>query len=304
MYFQFIRYRKIFYLFSATLVILAIASIFVFGLRLGIDFTGGSSLSVTYKNNPPSFKAINEKLKDLDLGEIILQKTGDRGIILKAKTFKQNDKEILKRLESLGEIEQDSVSFRAIGPAVGQELKRKTNIVVLLALLAILIYIAFSFRKVARPVNSSVYGTAGLIALFHDVLIPLGILVVLGKYYQVELSIPIITAFLTIFGYSVNDSVVVFDRIRENLLKSRGTSFDITVEKSLNQTLARSFNTSLTTLIVLFAIFLFGGETLKYFSLTLILGISFGTYSSIFLASPLLVSYWQFKSNKKAKVTK
>ena len=301
MYFAFIKHRRIFYIFSLILILLSAASIIVFGLKLGIDFTGGSALEVKYEQTPPSFSSIRSKLADLNLGEMIIQKSSDNGIIIKVKSFKKSDKEILKRLGELGKIKEGSASFQSIGPTVGEELKKKTTIVTILALLTILAYIAFSFRRVSRPVNSYIYGVTSIVALCHDVFIPIGVLAVLGKYQGVEVSIPIITAFLTIFGYSINDSVVVFDRIRENIMRMRGANFDLTVEESLNQTVARSLNTSLTTLIVLFAIFLFGGESLKYFSLMLIIGIASGTYSSIFLASPLLVSYLHFKERKSLK---
>ncbi len=296
MYIPFIRHRKIFYIISVILVSLAIISVFVFGLKLGIDFTGGSLLSLNYKNQIPSSLEIRESLKELELGEIVVQPVGEKGILLRMKDVsEENHQKILEKLKKLGEIEQGSESFQSIGPVIGQELTQKTKIVVFLALLAILIYIAFSFRRISRPVKSYVYGLTSLIALFHDVLIPIGIFAVLGKFYGVEITIPIITAFLTIFGYSINDSVVVFDRVRENLLKLRKSNFELLVEKSLNQTLTRSLSTSLTTLFVLFSIFFFGGQTLKYFSLTLILGIILGTYSSLFLATPLLVSFYKFR---------
>ena len=299
MYIPFIRYQKIFYILSVTLVVLSIISVFLFGLKLGIDFTGGSSLELNFKNQPPEPEEVRESLKTLDLGEILIQKTGDKGIILKMKDIgEETHQEILKRLKSLGTTEEASESFQSIGPVIGQELKRKTKIVIFLALLAILIYIAFSFRRISRPIKSYVYGLTSIIALCHDVLIPLGILAFLGKFQGVEITIPIITAFLTVFGYSINDSVVVFDRVRENLLRSKDPTFELTVEKSLNQTLVRSLNTSLTTLFVLFAIFFLGGETLKYFSLTLILGIFLGTYSSLFLATPLLVTFYRFRERK------
>jgi len=299
MSFPFIKYRKIFYTISATLVTVAILSMLIFGLKFGIDFKGGSSLTITYKQNPPSQQQIKEKLKDLNLGEISIQKTGSKGVILKMKNIDEATyQKVLKRLKTLGKVEKGSSSFQTIGPVIGRELRQKTKVVIVLALLSILIYIAFSFRRISRPVPSSIYGITGLIALGHDVLIPLGIFAILGKFYGIEINIPIITALLTVFGYSINDSVVVFDRVRENLLKSQEPTFDLTVEKSLNQTIARSLNTSLTTLFVLFAIFLFGGASLRYFSLALILGISFGTYSSLFLATPLLVSYLHFKERK------
>lgn len=302
MYIQFIKYRKIFYVISIVLVGLSIVSIFIFGLRLGIDFTGGSSLELTYKTQPPSAQEIKENLETLELEELSVQKKGEKGIILKMKSIEEEThQEILGRLKKLAEIEEGSQSFQSIGPVIGQEVKRKTKIVIFVTLLAILIYVALSFRRISRPIKSYIYGITSLIALCHDVLIPLGILAFLGKFQGVEITIPIVTAFLTVFGYSINDSVVVFDRVRENLLKRRDPTFEITVEKSLNQTLIRSFNTSLTTLFVLFAIFFLGGATLKYFSLTLILGIFLGTYSSIFLATPLLVSLHQFRERKYRK---
>lgn len=299
MYFSFIKHRRIFYIISATLVGLSVVSIFVFGLNLGIDFTGGSLLSLTYQDQAPPTGEIRENLKELELGEISIQSLGERGVLLKMKDIsEETHQKILAELRKLGEVEEGSESFQSIGPVIGRELTQKTKIVISLSLVAILLYIAFSFRRISRPVKSYVYGLTSLLALFHDVLIPLGVFAVLGRFYGIEITIPIVTAFLTIFGYSINDSVVVFDRVRENLLRLREPTFDLTVERSLNQTLTRSLNTSLTTLFVLFAIFLFGGETLKYFSLALILGIGLGTYSSLFLATPLLVSFLRFKERK------
>ena len=302
MYFTFIRYRKIFYAISILLVFLSVLSIAFFGLELGIDFTGGTLLEVSYQESAPLSGEIKEKLSDLDLGEVIVRKIGDNGIILKMKVVDETlHQQIIERMGELGRIEEGSEGFQTIGPIIGQELKKKTKIVVSMALVAILLYIAFSFRKISRPVKSYVYGVTGVIALFHDVLIPLGVFAILGKFYGIEITIPVITAFLTVFGYSINDSVVVFDRVRENLLRSHIPTFELIVEKSLNQTLIRSLNISFTTLFVLFTIFFFGGESLKYFSLALILGITLGTYSSLFLATPLLVSYYEFRQRKYKK---
>ena len=296
MYIPFIKRMKIFYGVSIILVVLSIFSVIVFGLRLGIDFTGGSSLEIMY-DEVPSFESIRESLKDIDLGDLSIQKAGENGIILKMKNIsEETHQEILTKL---GEIQDES--FQSIGPVIGNELKDKTKLVIIVSLIAILLYIAFSFRRVSRPVKSYVYGFSGLIALCHDVLIPLGIFSVLGRLYGIEITIPIITAFLTVFGYSINDSVVVFDRVRENLMKLKAPTFDIIVEKSLNQSLRRSINTSVTTLLVLLSIFFFGGETLKLFSLTLIMGIVLGTYSSIFIATPLLVTFEKLRGRKYKK---
>lgn len=281
---------------SAILIITSIVSIFVFGLRFGIDFTGGSSLEITYKDKTPSFEEIEKQLQDLNLDKFLLQKKGRNGIVLMMKVIDEDiHQKILERLKQLGEIEEGSESFQLIGPVIGKEIKDKTKIVIVLAFFAILIYIALSFRRISYPVKSYIYGLSGLIALGHDVLIPLGVLVFLGKFQGVEIDIPIIAAFLTIIGYSINDSVVVFDRIRENLLKLRNSNFDLVVEKSLNQTLVRSLNTTFTTLLALFAIYFLCGETLRYFSLTLILGIFLGAYSSFFVATPLLVSFYEYR---------
>jgi len=298
MHIPFIKHRKIFYLISVTVVGLSVVSLFVFGLKLGIDFTGGSSLEVEYEGERPSIQLIQEKLQELDSGKVVVQPVGEKGVILKTKsTSKDTYSEITEKLEELGKLNKESSQFEKIGPVIGRELKQKTKVVAILSLLAIVFYIAFAFRRVSRPINSFAYGLTSLIALSHDVLIPLGVFSVLGKLYGIQITIPVITALLTVLGYSINNSVVVFDRVRENLLKFREQSFAFIINKSLNETLTRSINTSLTTLFVLLAIFFFGGETLKYFALALILGISCGTYSSIFLVTPLLVSYlgWREK---------
>ncbi len=185
--------------------------------------------------------------------------------------------------------------FDAVGPSIGEELKRKSIYAIIFVLIAIILYIAWAFRKVSKPVASWKYGLAAIAALFHDVLITVGVFVILGKYFGVEVNAPFIVALLTVLGYSVNDSIVVFDRIRENLPKS-DEDFENTINTSVNQTITRSINTSLTTLIVLLSIVFFGGATIKSFALALSIGIFIGTYSSIFLASPLLVVWEKFRS--------
>lgn len=295
----FSKYRKVFYTLSTILALISLVSIFVFGLNLGIDFTGGSVLEVVFDKELPNLEEAREVLAPFELGDFVLQQQGEKGLLLKMKTIDGETKEkILNVFDELSPIKVGAVNFESIGPAIGKELESKTKVVIVVALLAVLIYIAFSFRKVSRPVKSYIFGLTSLIALFHDVLISLGVFVFLGKFLGVEITIPIITAFLTVFGYSINDSVVVFDRIRENLLKDKETDFSLTIDKSLNQSLSRSINTSFTTMIALLAIFFFGGTSLKFFALSLILGIGLGTYSSLFLAAPLLASYLRFKERK------
>ena len=294
MHINFLRYRKIYFIFSGFLILGSLICLFVFGLNLGIEFTGGGILEVEYKADRPSNQEIREKLTGLDLGEIYTQPTGEKGAIFRMKDIDENThQELLLRL---GEVEE--LRFETIGPVIGRELRETTQIVIMVSLLAIVFYIALAFRRISRPVASWQYGIASLIALFHDVLIPVGIFSILGKFYGVQITIPIIAALLAVLGYSINNTVVVFDRIRENLLKGAGVTYEETVNKSLNQTITRSINTSLTTLFVLIAIFLFGGETLKYFALALILGISFGTYSSVFLTTPILVGWLRWRQQR------
>jgi len=293
MNFNFLKYKKIYFIFSGTLILASLVCLIIFGLKPGIDFTGGSILEIEYIEERPSNQQIKETLSRLDLGEVLVQPTEERGVILKMKDISEDThQEVLEKLKENNELGERR--FESIGPVIGQELKQKTKTVIILSLLAIVLYIAWAFRKISRPIPSWQYGIASLVALFHDVLIPIGILSVLGKFYGVQITIPVITALLAVLGYSINNTVVVFDRIRENLFKQAGTYQEI-VNNSLNQTLARSINTSLTTLFVLVAIFFLGGVTLKYFALALILGIIAGTYSSIFLASPILVAWLRWR---------
>lgn len=292
---KFTKYRKIYFLFSGILIILSLASLVFFGLKPGIDFTGGSILEIEYQENRPSNQEILEELSSLGLNNIYPQQTGEKGMILRMPDIdEETHQQILAKLKEKGAKLQEK-RFESIGPTIGRELKRKTKIVIAGALLSMIIYIALAFRRIQWPLRSWVYGIASVIALFHDILIPLGIFALLGKFFGIEITIPVITALLAVLGYSINNTVVVFDRIRENLLK-RGETFEETVDTSLSQTLARQINTSLTTLFVAGSIFFLGGETLKYFALALILGISAGTYSSIFLASPFLITWHKLRS--------
>lgn len=293
----FTKHRKIYFVFSGILILASLVCLVVFGLKPGIDFTGGSILEIEYKENRPSNQEILEKLAELELGTVYIQPTDEKGVILRFKDIKEEThQQILEKLQE-GEVRVVERRFESIGPIIGQELKQKTKIVIALVLLSIVLYIALAFRRIQRPLRSWQYGITSVLALFHDLLIPLGIFSILGKIYGIEISIPVITALLAVLGYSVNNTVVVFDRIRENLLK-RGGLFEEIINRSLNQTLTRQINTSLTTLFVVLAIFFFGGETLKYFALALILGIIAGTYSSIFLAGSILLTWFKWRQKR------
>lgn len=295
---NFIRYRKIYYIFSGILITASLFALFFFGVNLGIDFTGGSIIEVEFNNSRPSNQKIQEGLESLDLGSIYLQTTGEKGLILRLKTIDESiHQDLIERLKEEGEFTEKR--FEVIGPAIGQELQQKTKTLIVLSLLAIVLYVAMSFRRISRPLLSWHYGlVTAFVALFHNILIPLGVFSVLGEFLEIQITIPIIVGLLTVFGYSINDTIVVFDRIRENLSRRIGVTYEDTVNLSLNQTFTRSINTSLTTLFVLISLFFFGGESLKYFALVLILGVILGTYSSIFIASPILVSWLNFKQRR------
>jgi len=297
---NFTKYSAVYYIISGILIAGAIVSLSVFGLKFGIEFAGGSNMQVDFSEGRPANEAIRDALKTFSLGEITVQPTGTNGAILQFKGVDEaTHQQILAELNKLSP--SSETSFQYIGPSIGQELRNKTELAIALALLAITLYIAFAFRKVSKPVSSWKYGITSLIALFHDVLIPLGVFSVLGKLYNVEITIPIIAALLTVLGFSVHDTIVIFDRIRENILRRGMGQFEDTVNWSLTQTLGRSLSTVFSTLIVLIAIYFFGGQTLKYFSLALIIGITSGAYSSIFIASPLLVSWYKWSANREAK---
>lgn len=293
-----IHHRKIFFAISGILVLSSILALILWQLKLGIDFSGGSLLQVGFKEERLANDKIKEKLAGLDLGEVTVQPVGEKGVILRFKDVdEETHQKVLTNLGGSAVLEEKR--FESVGPVIGQELKRRALWAIVLVLLMIIIYIAWAFRKVSQPVASWRYGLAAILALIHDVTIPTGFFAVLGHFFGVEVGLLFVTALLTILGFSVHDTIVVFDRIRENLRKGGSGDFENTVEVSINQTITRSINTSLVVILTLLAIYLFGGESTKFFALTLILGIFFGTYSSIFIASPLLVSW--LKTQKRGR---
>jgi len=344
-----INKRKIFFSISGIVVLASILLWIAWGLNLGIDFTGGSLLEIEYQDSRPGVNEVKGELSELNLENLNIQPTGEKGYILRFKEINETvHQQILAKLKGIEIIEEviepetvnedelavdpearikeedilapeegteDSeeivltepetepvalteLRFEAIGPSIGQELKSKAIYAIIIVLIAIVLYIAWAFRKVSYPVTSWKYGIVAIITLFHDIIITLGIFILLGKYLGIEVNTPFIAALLTILGYSVNDTIVVFDRIRENLHKYEG-EFEEIVDKSVKETITRSINTSLTTELVLLAILVFGGASIRDFVLVLVVGIFLGTYSSIFIASPFLVVWqklsWKFK---------
>jgi len=284
-----IKLRPVWYLLSVVLVGGSIALVAVFGIKQGIDFTGGTELNVRFEQRPNPID-IEKSLAGFDLGAITVQPVGETDVNIRTKTLDEDaHQNILTTLTSSYGTTTE-LQYNAIGPSVGNELRQKSASALVIIFVAILAFIAWSFRKVAAPIQSWKYGVIVLVTAFHDVCVPLGLFALLGKYYNVEVGTPFIAAILTIMGYSINDTIVVLDRVRENLQKTSGT-FEEIVERSVQQTMLRSFNTSMTTTLALLSVYLFGGESIKNFALALIVGILTGTYSSIFIASPLLVTW-------------
>ncbi|HBI34056.1 MAG TPA: protein translocase subunit SecF [Candidatus Moranbacteria bacterium] len=296
--FNIIGKAKYAYIFSGVLTILCILSLAVWGLKYDIDFTGGTRMVVKFAEQVPSKEDVTETLKDLGLKSLTLQGLENNSMVIRYasgddSTNDKTNSDVWKAIsEKYQGTTQSSVDF--FNSSVSGELKSKSVNALILAIMAIMAYIAWAFRKVSRPVESWKYGAGAVIALAHDILITMGVFSVLGHFYGIEIGIPFIAALLTILGFSVHDTIVVYDRTRENLLKSsQKVPFPEVVNQSLNETLVRSINTSLTVIITLLAIYLFGGASIKFFALALLVGITFGTYSSVFIATALLVTSYE-----------
>ncbi len=292
-----IQKRKYAYALSTVLTVASVVCIVLFGLRLGIDFKGGTLMEVQFVKDPvPQVQDVQTSLSDLSLQSLTLQPTENNGMLLRylASDEAANDL-VLEKLMALDpEVKQLRTDF--IGGSVSEQIKRNAFTGTALSLIGIALYIAWAFRRVSGVVTSWEYGLGAIIALAHDIIIVVGLFAILGEYYDVEVGIPFVAALLTILGYSVNDTIVVYDRVRENLMRSsHKEDFENIVNRSLNETMGRSINTSMTVIITLVAIVLFGGESIKYFGVALLSGVVFGTYSSIYIASALLVSRYKMK---------
>ena len=295
-----IQKRKYAYVFSIAITTLSMVALAVWGLKFGIDFKGGTLMEVQFTTDPaPESKQVIEALDPIGLQSLTVQPTGNNAILLRCLSSDENANDQV--IEKLKGIDKDVKQLRTnfIGGSVSGQMKKNAIMGVVLASIGIALYIAWAFRRVAYPVTSWEYGIGAVIALGHDILVTIGVFAVLGHFYGIEVGVPFIAALLTILGYSVNDTIVVYDRVRENLLREHGkVDFEETVNRSLNQTLGRSVNTSMTVIITLIAITLFGGESIRYFSLAILIGVAFGTYSSIYVASALLVTRYKMKFSK------
>ncbi len=298
-----VKYRKLFYTLSIILIIGSLASIAKWGLNYGIDFTGGSIIEVEYASStPPVQTSLVSQLAPLNLSESI-RSTGTNGYIIRMRSISPEEKtQLLNVLTSNNTTSVVEKRFDSIGPVMGTEALRKSMASVFFVLLAIVLFVAYAFRKVSEPISSWKYGFIAIVALLHDVIIPTGVFAILGHFQGYEIDTLFVTALLVILGFSVHDTIVVFDRVRENLAHSSAKKpFDQIVGESINQTFTRSINTSLTTLLALIVLYFVGGPSTQHFSLALIIGIVAGTYSSIFVGSPLLVTVWKWQEKRKMK---
>ncbi|MEX0672618.1 MAG: protein translocase subunit SecF [Candidatus Paceibacterota bacterium] len=304
--------KTIFFAVAGGLAALALVAILSFGLKFGIEFTGGSTFEVRYETERPAQERVEGVIAPLFDRSVSVRPAGDSSYIIQTP-FVQDDEhsEVMEQLSFGGELEVIEERFSSVGPSIGEELRAKALVAIALVVTGIVLFVAFSFRRgmdtegnyLNEGVSSWYYSLAAIVALIFDILIPTGLFALLGVALGAEVDVLFVTALLAIIGFSVNDTIVVFDRVRENLQVNRETNhkenFDETVGKSLTQSFARSINTSLTTSLVLIALYVFGGAVTQAFALTLLVGVLAGTYSSLFIASPLLVKFqeWGEKRN-------
>lgn len=324
-----ITYKKIFLAIAVVIMLVSIALVSVLGLRMGIDFTGGSLTEVAY-NEAPSKDQLEEVVGTFDLGGFSVRASNDEAgrdaFLVRTRDLSELEREqITAAVTEIG-VDGEVTRFTSIGPVIGQELRDKAVWAVLGVVAIIVLYVAFAFAGIGVPVSSWIYGLVTIVVLIHDVLVPAALMAVLGYLFGVEVDVLFVMALLAVLGYSVNDTIVVFDRVRENLVKNRTEKrtkhtepgglvreeveytltapYDEIVGSAVKETLARSINTSLTTMAALIALYFIGGAVTQTFALILLAGVLAGAYSSICIASPLVVAYAEWKSKKEVKVTK
>lgn len=289
-----IQHRKFFYIFSGLVIAASLAALSVWGLRGSIDFKGGSLLEVTYPEGRPDKATLERALEPLAV-DASVRPTGENGYLIRMKDLSEQEQTAVRNAVALnGEKKVVEERFDTIGPVLGKEAVNKSLVALALVIICIVLFITFAFRKVSEPVSSWKYGVITIVALVHDVLVPTGAFAILGHFVGYEVDTLFVTALLVVLGFSVHDTIVVFDRVRENLRISREVrdrkEFPTIVGESIAQTFVRSVNTSLTTVLALLVLYFIGPEITKHFSLALLIGIIAGTYSSIFIGSPLLVT--------------
>ncbi len=303
--FSIIKHYRIWFVFSGGLVLISLGLLLVWGLRPGLEFRGGTLTELQFQNPVDAAQIRSELMGLKGVRDAVVQPVSKNIIIVKTPVLEQTELLDLRQTLSAKFGEAKENRFESIGPTISRELVRNAYWQIGLVALGILLYTAYAFRKITKnarqgQISSWRFGTAAILALLHDLVITVGAFVILGRYRGVEIDSLFITALLTIMGFSVHDTIVVFDRIRENLQKYPYKSLLTIMDHSINSTLARSINTSSTLIFVLVGMLLFGGQTVFNFILALLVGVSVGTYSSIFVASPLL--YVWAKAGIKAKI--
>ncbi len=295
-----VKNRKWFYLISIVIIVPGLLALFLWGLPLSPDFTGGTQIEVKFSKDISTDQITKvASTKKIEIGETGFQQTEENTYLI--RTSPLADDQVNGLISGLKESDDKLVVLRkeTIGPTIGQELLRRSLLALGLAAVLIVCYIAYAFRSVPKPASSWRFGVCAIIAMLHDVLVLLGSFAILGHFFAVEIDALFVTALLTVIGFSVHDTIVGFDRIRENLNRVSYKTFDETVQNSIMQTIARSINTSLTVILVLLALLFFGGSSIRWFVVALLIGIVSGTYSSIFNAAPLLVTWQKFSERRK-----
>lgn len=322
------KYKSLYLSATGILFALSVSALLVWGLKPGLDFTGGTLIEVSFAKERPDLSEIQAALEPLLLGTIVVQPTKERNMILRTRYVTEDEhQKILETLRASFEKEAsapvtiqveggetiEGAAFGAkttpeileervetVGPTISAELRRRAFGAGLATVLITLLYIGYAFRRVSRPVASWKYGVSAITAMVYNIIVIMGLFAILGRVRGVEVDIPFVVALLTVFGYSINDTIVVFDRVREKLIRHRGEAFSDLVDRGINETIARSLTTGCSTLLVLFALYFFGGVTIHYFALALIIGIIFGTSSSIFVASAILVAWEEYRRKRAA----
>lgn len=291
---------KWWFIFSGLLAISSFVFLIVFGLRVGIDYKGGTVLDFN-TINPDRLNITNEVIKNQNITNFLVKEAGN-DVVLSLPALSSEDHAKITDALKAKLSDYNEVSYDTVGPTIGKDLENRSILAVVFASIGIIFYIAYAFRKLPRPLSSWKFGLAAVIALIHDLFITTGIVALLGHFfYWMEVDVLFITALLTIMGFSVHDTIVVYDRLRENFVRNPHKDVALTAEESVNQTLVRSINTSLTVVLVLLALLLLGSTSIRHFIATLTIGIIIGTYSSIFVALPLVVVWHRTGTSIKAK---
>lgn len=278
--------RKLWFAISLILIIPGMISLALWGLKPGIDFRGGQEMELRGGQDQAKVRQV---FIESGAGDVTVTTTGTNGVLVRYRDDEKNPKKTEAAIKTgIAKIGYTQIAFSSVGPSVSQDITRNALLSVLLASLAIVLYIAFAFRNAPPPVSPWSFGISAIVALLHDALLLIGLFSLLGHFFGVQVDSLFVTAVLTVIGFSVHDTIVVFDRVRENL-RRYNKSFEEVVNLSINETLARSLNTSITVILTLSALLLFGGESIRLFVFALLVGIVSGTYSSIFNASPMLV---------------